>query len=375
VPRAATAAAAAAGCRAAGVPLVIVTVTKAWDDARGDATWRAAVARCSVIRGGAGATTDARTWPSVADMWIGGLHPPPDVEPALRIPAGTPLVAALAHLEIGGRPGSLVVWGSDRVAVIRADQRAPGAVVVDVRVGTAEPAGTREEALQALDAVRGWVHVEMAVVCHPHRGPGCLEETVTRLGFFLSRTDDERSAGVIGPSIAIPRCTRGDVARVLVQHGLTGEAVDVLRDHHGEPGRSIEDALLLAWLIADRSPAEAVMELREVAFRAASERTPAGEALQVQATLNALLLLVRARQIAPEDAWESVERWISDAGIGWVTTPQHAGIVFELATRSGHVAEARILAAKLGQLGAGTHPLLSAMRPHIQAVLSERRAA
>jgi hypothetical protein len=368
-----TATAVAAGCRAAAVPLVIVAVTAAWDEVRAHETWRAAAARCTVIRGGGGLSVDTSPWPPVTDLWIGGVRVLDDVEPAMRIPVGTPLVAALAHLEIGGRSGSLLVWGRDRVAVIRAEHRAPGAVVVDVRLGGGRAPGTRDEALRLMDSVRGWGDVEMAIVYHPHRESGCLDETVTRLGFFLSRTDDERSAGLVGPSTTVPPCAPADVARVLVQHALSDDALDVLRT--SAPARGIEDAVLLASLLADRAPAEAVAELRDAAFRGASEQSEQGEALQIAATLNALLLLVRGRQIAAEDAWVSLEAWIGAAGIEWATTPQHAAIAFELACRSGHAAESRILASRLELLASSAHPLLNTLRAHIRTVLTERRAA
>ncbi len=371
----ASVAAAAAACRAAGVPLLIVAVAGTWDRAREDATWRAAVPRCTVVRAGVAQTTlESLAWPPVGELWIGEMRPPADVEPAMRIPAGTPLVAALAHLEISGRPGSLVVWACDRIAVIRADQRAPGAVVVDIRLGVEEPPRTRDEALRALDSVRSWTPVEMAMVSHPHRGPGCMEETVTRLGFFLSRTDDERSAGVALPSMVLPPCDPGGVARTLVQYGLAEAALDVLRDCPGRGRRSIHDAMLLGFLLAERSPAEAVAELRDAAFRAASEGTREGEMIQLAATLNALLLLVRGRQIVPEDAWLSVRPWMDAGGVAWVSSAHHAAIAFELATLSGHTADARHLAAAFDQLAPSTHPLRLALRPHLQA-LGERRAA
>ena len=371
----ASAAAGAAACRGAGGPLLIVAVPGTWDGAREDATWRAAVPRCTVIRAGAVQNPEPISWPPVGDLWIGGIRPCADVEPAMRIPSGTPLVAALAHLEISGRPGSLVVWSCDRVAVIRADQRAPGAVVVDVRLGAEDTPRTRDQALRALDTVRGWTGVEMAMVSHPPRGPGCMEETVTRVGFFLSRTDDERSAGLATPSMVAPPCAAGDIARTLVHHGLAEAAVEVLRDCTRAGPRSTDDALLLGFLLAERAPAEAVAELREAAFRAASEGTREGEAIQIAATLNALLLLVRDRQIAPEDAWLSVRPWIEAGGVTWASAAQHAAIAFELASRSGHAAEAKLLAAAFDQLAPPAHLLRLALRPHLQDALSARRAA
>lgn len=370
------AAAAAAACGAVGVPLIIVAVPGAWDGVREDSTWRSAVSRCSVLRGGAvQVSEDLVSWPPVSDLWIGGVRPAPDVDPAMRIPPGTPLVAALAHLEISNRPGSLVVWGCDRVAVVRADQRAPGAVVVEVRVGGAEPPRTRDEALRALDAIRGWENVELAVVAHPHRGAGCLAETVTRVGFFLSRTDDERSAGVAGHPSTMPACAPGEIARTLVQHGLLDAAVEVLRDCPPSAERPVEDSLLLAFLLAERAPAEAVSNLRDAAFRAAAEHTRGSEAQQVEATLNALLLLVRGRQIAPEDAWATLEPWIDAGGNAWVSTPQHAAIAFELATRSGHPVEARDLATAFDQLAHNAHPLRLLLGAHLRTALDARRAA
>ena len=371
----ASAAAAAAACRAAGVPLLIVAATGTWERAREDATWRAAVPRCTVARAGATQTAEALPWPPVGDLWIGGIRPSGDVETAMRIPTGTPLVAALAHLEISGRPGSLVVWACDRVAVIRADQRAPGAVVVEVRLGSDEGPRTRDEALRALYSVRGWAGVEIAMVSHPHRGPGCMEETVTRVGFFLSRTDDERSAGLGAPGLEAPACAPGEVARTLVQYGLADAALDVLRECAGPGRRSIDDALLLGFLLAERSPAEAVAELRDAAFRAASEATRAGETIQIEATLNALLLLVRGRQITAEDAWLTVRPWLDAGGLTWASTAHHAAIALELASRSNQSADAQLLAAAFDQLAPPGHPLRQALRPHLQVALNERRAA
>ena len=371
----ASAAAAAAGCRAAGVPLLVVAATGTWEHAREDDTWRAAVPRCSVARAGASQTPDSLPWPPVGDLWIGGVRPSADVETAMRIPTGTPLVAALAHLEISGRPGSLLVWGCDRIAVIRADQRAPGAVVVEVRLGAEDSPRTRDEALRALYSVRSWVGVEMAMVSHPHRGPGCMEETVTRVGFFLSRTDDERSAGLAAPRVEERPCAPGDVARTLVQYGLADAALDVLRDCAGDGRRSIDDALLLGFLLSERSPAEAVAELRDAAFRGASDGTRVGETIQIEATLNALLLLVRGRRITPEDAWLTLRPWLDAGGVTWATTAHHAAIAFELASRSNHAADARLLAATFDQLTPSAHPLRQALRPHLQVALNERRAA
>ncbi len=368
-PAAAEAAAAAGAWTSRGGRSCIVADPAGWDAVHQSAAWREVSPRFAVVRGGGISPSAAVPWPPAQVLWAGGAPASPFAPAAvMALPRGLPLVAALAHAEIGGGAGSLVVWSERNVAVIEFEQRAPGAVVVDVRLGGEASAGSREEALRALDGVRGWEGAEMAIVSHPPRGRGAVEETVTRVGFYLSRVDDERRAGDSTPGVEHPPLAREAVARVLVESGLWGQALALLRQPEDPAGESaVGHSLLLAWLLADTAPDEAVALLRHAAFALPAR----DDETRANVTLNALLLLVRTRQITADDAWSSLAPWIEALGGDWSRDPGRCAVAMELAARSGRTGAARAMARALA--GAGTPSLVGVLAPVWQTVTGDER--
>ena len=373
-------AALAASCRAAGCPLVIVTPPAGWDRLRAEAAWTATVGTCAVVRAG-GLPPDAALagfpWPRVTSLWVGAPVGAAEGEAAaLVLPEGTTLLEALGHLEVRARPGRLVAWRSDRLAVVEIDQRPAGAVVVGVRIGGDAPAADRETVLARLDEIRGWPCVRMALLPAAERSDAAagVEETVQRVGFFFARTDDERG-GAPTPARTGPAQELHAVATALLGLGLAGPARDLLRRAERESRWGVEEEVLLGYLVAEHDPEEAVTRLRHAALRLATVEDETGEAwaLQTDATLNALLLMVRARHVAATDAWGSVEGWLRQAGTVWVASPRHAAVLFELAARAGRPEEARRFADLFRSMAGPGEPLAAALAPALQAVGSGSR--
>jgi hypothetical protein len=364
----------ALACRAAGSPLVLAADPASWNRLRADPAWAGAVGSCTVVRAG-GLPPDsgaaALSWPRVSSVWVGAPGAPEADDDALVLPDGATLLEGLGHLEVRGRPGRLVAWGSDRAAAVEVDQRAAGAVVVGVRIVGRSPAADRETVLAQLDEIRGWEGVQMALVAgRGEEAAPSVEETVQRVGFFFSRMDDERASPAQRAPAHTPLGLHA-VASTLVGLGLSGAARALLRRAERESRWGVEEEILLGFLVAEGDPEEAVTRLRHAALRLATAGDVRGDAwvLQTDATLNALLLMVRARQVGAADAWASVDGWLRQAGTVWVSSPRHAAVLFELAARAGHTEEARRFAELFRGMAGPDEPLAGALAPALRAVV------
>jgi hypothetical protein len=146
---------------------------------------------------------------------------------------------------------------------------------------------------------------------------------LSRLAYDLTRLADERAAGrAAAPD---PRVTGRAplpphrVANALIARGLLRPALDLLRAAEEGPVWGADDDFLLAMLLATGDPRGASLRLRRASFRlAAAPDDPATGALQRDATLAALLLDVRGRQMGPAPPgrrWSS--GWTQRAPAGW----------------------------------------------------------
>lgn len=357
-------------CRAAGVPLVLVATPCAWERLTGVPAWSAA-GECAEVRlsGLADPSPAANVaWPPLAAIWI-GAPASSDPQDALVLPRGTTLLEALAHLEVRGRPGRVAAWATDRAAVVHVDVRAAGAAVVGVRVAGQSPAPDRVTALAQLNEIRGWAGLQVAVLPAPGPTPaGEIEETVQRIGFYFARLDDERRGGAATPA-GPPAPGPHAAALALIELGLDAAARALLQDAERTSRWGVEEELLLAFLTAEAAPDEAVTRLRHAALRLSTHPGRADAwALQTDATLNALLLMVRTGSAGAAEAWVTVEGWMRSAGTDWVSSPRQAAVLFELAARAGEARRARTFAKLFRETADPDHALATALEPVLHAM-------
>lgn len=361
----------AADFQAAGRTLVLVTDPASWDSLREEPAWTGAARPAPVVRVGAfgmDAAFAGLPWPQVPAVWI-GAPAAPDAE-AILLPDGTTLLEGLGYLEVRGRPGRLSAWRPDALATITVDARAAGAAVVAAEVCGAGTATDRESVLDLLDQVRRWTGLRLAIVwggaAEGHTG---IEEPVQRVGFHFSRLDDERGGSALPPREPA-RLGLDAVARRLVGLGLPDAALILLRQAERESRWGVDEEMLLGYLVAAADPQEAITRLRHAALRLATG-TGAEDTwvLQTDATLNALLLMVRTRQVPAADAWATVASWLEEAGTVWVATGRHAAVLFELAARAGRLADAERFASMFRSMMGGDDPLSRALGPVLHTVV------
>lgn len=357
--------------RSARRALVLVMDETSWDVLRANAAWGAGGAPAAVIRVGplvGDAAFAGVEWPHVGSVWIGA--PCAGEGEAIMLPDGTALLEGLGYLEVRGRPGRLVAWRSDAVATVGVDVRAAGAVVVSAETLGGGVAGDREAVLELLDEVRRWCGLRLAIVWggRPAGSTG-VEEPVQRVGFHFSRLDDERR-GAPTPPGACPAAGLNDVARALIGLGLRDAALFMLRQAERESRWGVEEEMLLGFLVAGADPQEAITRLRHAALRLATgPGGPEAWAQQTEATLNALLLLVRTRQASAAEAWATVSSWMEEAGTSWIATARHAAVLFELAARAGEIGEARRFAGLFRSHADGDEALRSELEPVVDTVV------
>lgn len=375
-PGAAELAALCARCRAAGDPLVLVTGAHAWDGLRGDPAWVGSVGACAVAAGPteSGSTAADLAWLPIHEMWVGARPERSGVDAgALILPAGTTLVEALGHLEVRALPGRLIAWDDERMAVVEVDAGPAGVVVVGVEVVGTGSAGDRDTVLVWLDEIRRWPGAQLALLsAGPARsGPPAARETVARVAFFFSRLDDERSGSLPATgTLSVPGPPV--VASALLARGLPAAARALLLRVEDQPRWSTEVEVLLGFLDAERDPAEAITRLRRAAERlAALGETGAAWVLQIEVTLNALLLMARTDHVDPREAWSAVDTWIRDAGTAWVATARHAAVLVELAARAGEMDQAGRFGEIFRSIAGPDEPLAGALAPVLTSLGSQ----
>lgn len=361
----------AVACRFEGSPLAILTSSTSWERLRTTREWVDRVGVSSVAWCDDGQSEPAFTglpWPSIAAVWVGAIPEcASHATASLILPPGTPLLEGLGHMEVRARPGRLIAWCRDRVGVIGVEQRTAGTVVTSALIVGRPACSDRESVLACLDSIRGWEGLQLAVVGANGGEAGTVEEPVQRVGFHFSRLDDERFLGAPLPEPAEAALGVYGVAKALAECGIAAAARALLRRVERESGWGVEEEMLLGYLVADSDPEESVTRLRHVAVRLANleedETGPGSWMLQTDATLNALLLLVRTRRVGAADAWETVDAWLSGAGTGWVSTPRHAAVLFELGFRAGRTRDARRFADLFRSLAGPEEPLAQALAP------------
>jgi hypothetical protein len=306
----------------------------------------------------------AAAWPALADLLPGHPVLPPEVEaPAFPLRAFN-LRDVLEIADARRESGTLLVYAADRLGWIAvADGRAtdaarlgdpPGAVAADLISARVHEMGTWEDG------------VVVVVPGTPTTGAGV---GLSALAYDLTRLADERAAGRSAP--LDPRVTGRAplpphrVASALIERGLSRPALVLLRAAEEGAGWGAEDDVLLALLLATDDPQGASLRLRRAIFRlAAAPGDPGTGALQRDATLTALLLEVRGRQMRPSAAWETVERWLDGAGAGWVDSERRAAIVAELALRAGRAESATYFIQGVAHFAGSEHPLVRVLRAH-----------
>jgi hypothetical protein len=360
-------------CRSASVPLVLIATPTAWEQLSRDSAWSALADERAVVRvsGLPDPSPEAAVpWPPVAAVWV-GAPASGKTEDALVLPRGTTLLEALAHLEVRGRPGRVAAWTADGAAVVHVEVRAAGAAVVGVHVVGRGPALDRTAVLTQLDEIRCWPGLQVAVLTAAAPAPGAgseVEETVQRIGFYFARLDDERRGGAATPPRASAPGPRA-AARALIGLGLGEAARALLQEAESASQWSVEEEVLLAFLTAEVAPDEAITRLRDAALRLSADAGRADAwAVQTDATLNALLLMVRTGSAGAAEAWATVESWVRHAGTDWVTSPRQAAVLFELAARAGEAPQARTFARLSRELVEPGDPLAVALEPVFHAI-------
>jgi hypothetical protein len=359
--------------RSAGVPLVLIATRAAGEHLGGDSAGSALADECAVIRvtGLPDPPLAADVaWPPAAAVWV-GAPASQETEDALVLPRGTTLLEALAHLEVRGGPGRIAAWTAHEVAVVYVEARAAGAAVVGVHVVGRSPAPDRASVLTQLDEIRCWPGLQVAVLAAADSALGAgggIEETVQRIGFYFARLDDERRGGAAYPARPPAPCPHA-AARALVDLGLGAAARALLQEAESSSQWSVEEEVLLAFLTAEVAPDEAITRLRHAALRLSTDAGRADAwALQTDATLNALLLMVRTGSAGPAEAWATVESWVRQASTDWVSSPRQAAVLFELAARAGEAPQARTFARLFRELVKPGDPLARALNPVFHAL-------
>lgn len=350
-----------------GVRLVVVLDIDGVD-AFGDGTgWRSLQERGVVVRLSderEDSPEDEDGWPPVEELLLGAPEWGPIVTHPLSFPLETlPLGELLQMVAVWGRDGALVLFNEERIGWVEV---VGGEVRRAEREGDSREVVSVELAAARVRAMAAWR--TGTVVFVPSRGESSrrIDEPLSldRLVFELARLTDEARSGSVGGEFRpppVPRLPAHAVAAILLRRGLLGPAAELLGRVVATAYATAEDELLLGLILAASEPQEAVACLRRGVVRLAAEGSTDPERclLQVDATLNALLLEVRHRLVRPEAAWGVVERWLASAGDDWISTGRHAAILHELAARAGRDLDARRFLrraeARTGTFGGEAH--------------------
>lgn len=358
----------AEACRREGAPLVLVVEDDAWESVAACPHWPEVVRPATVLTAAGalpGALSQVR-WPAATSLWANAsdLGPVRSAE-ALLLPPGTSLLEALGHVEVRARSARLVAWTERHVAAIEVEVGGPCAAVVGVRPwGSAPPVGC-EDVLTGLGMIRRWPALLLGIVGDPPVPVAGVRESVQRIGFRFARLDDEGQSG--GPSLE-RELPSWQVASALVSLGLPASAQALLSRVEREGGAGAEEAMLLAYLLADRHPTDAAALLRAAGERLAlSERTDA-RVLQADAAALGLLLMVRERIVAPAEAWASVDQWLSRSRTEWLENARRAALLLELAARAGQMEAARRFARTFQRVADPSDPLRGVIEPILSVI-------
>lgn len=351
---------AAVGSRA----LLLVVGASGFEGLRGHGVWSEAQATgtaCVLVEDGGGG--DAFAWPDARDLLVGGGGGSVIVaEQLLRVSLNSvPLHELLQMVDATRRVREvyLVLYGEDRIGWLRIRD---DEVVSAVRAGDTEEFGDQDALVGRVRAMSLWVGATAVVVPAPDdtrpvaAGSGFL---LAALSFDLVRFLDEREAGMEHELPGLWSLKAFEVAEALVAWGLSQDATELLERAQSDSEWGVEEDLLLGYLSVDRDPTEALARLHHVAVRLAREGAADSRrvAMQVDATLDALLLQVRGRQLRAGAAWRTLDQWIGEAGTAWVRSARHAAILLELAVRAGRRGHAERFYALLVGMAGADHPV------------------
>lgn len=329
--------------------------------------WRSLQARGVVVRMSDDAADPLAVedgWPAIEDLLLGAPERGPILAHPISFPLESlPLGELLQMVAVWGRDGTLVLFNEERIGSL---DIVGGEVLGVEREGDPAEVVSLELAAARVRVMATWRTGTVVFVPSCGEASRRIEEPLSldRLVFELARLADEARSGMrgTGPRLPpVPRLAAHAVARILLRRGLVGPAAELLGRVVGTASATAEDELLLGLILADAEPQEAVACLRRGVVRLAAEASsdPKRCLLQVDATLNALLLEVRHRLVRPEAAWGVVEQWLEGAGDDWISTGRHAAILHELAARAGRELDARRF---LRRAEAGTGPSPTPMR-------------
>jgi hypothetical protein len=352
---------------ARGVQAVVVGERATRESLLADRGWKQVAARAALVMAadelGVDDEDDA-AWPALGDLLPGHPALPPEVEaPTFPLRAFT-LRDVLEIADARRESGTILVYAADRLGWIEV---ADGAAVDAARLGDPEgaaPGGLLSARVQEMGTWDDGTVVVVSGSMLPRAGVG-----LSTLAYDLTRLADERATGR-APALD-PRVTGRAplpphrVANALIARGLVRPALTLLRAVEEGPGWGAEDDVLLAMLLATDDPQGATLRLRRAIFRlAAAPNDPSTGALQRDATLAALLLEVRGRQMRPAAAWETVERWLDAAGAAWVDSERRAAVVAELALRAGCAESAAYFLQGVAHYAGPDHPLVRTLAVH-----------
>jgi hypothetical protein len=278
-------------------------------------------------------------WPPVRTLLVGAPRVQSEWEPSLHVPGGSrPLYEVLQTAEVWRQEGYFLVYTRDSFGWIGVvDEVVTGAA----RLGDPDGGQSEEEVSSRIRDMAMWANPHVAFVTRGVPQEPRLYETALPLmmvALDVRRTVDEARAGRIEDgSLAPPVRPRPafEVAGALVYWGLLRYASDLLRQIEQLSSWGIEEGLMLGYLAAERDPTEAVARLQHALARLGRVVDHEKWVLQVDSTLDALLLEVRARPVQAAASWAVVDRWLESAGGAWIRTSRHAAILYELAVRAG----------------------------------------
>jgi hypothetical protein len=152
-------------------------------------------------------------------------------------------------------PARLVAWTERRFAASRWRSGERGPTVAGVRPWRSAPLVGSEDVLIGLGMIRRWPALLLGIVGDPPLQVGGVRESVQRIGFRFARLDDEglEDEGQSGGPSLERELPSWQVASALVSLGLPASAQALLSRLEREGAAGAEEAMLLAYLLADRN--------------------------------------------------------------------------------------------------------------------------
>lgn len=304
-------------------------------------------------------------WPPVSEVLTGGPAKGAFRELIFPLEPGTRhLWQVIRSAAAYGRLGYVLVYSPKRFGWILVDGD-------EGEVGGAWIAGDATDrplaladAMARARAMALWEDIRILFVAasDPHPVPlGSPRVVIDTVVVDIMRTIDEVRAGSApAGTVAAPHAPLkpSRVAEHLLWWGQARYAYEVLEVAERASSWGVDEDLMLGYLSAERDPHEAAARLQHAALRLSTGAgADVGHVQQMDATLSALLLEVRARPSYAFSAWAVVERWLESQGDGFVHTSRHAALLYELAARAGQIVFAIRFRDRLRALAGPGDPL------------------